>query len=76
MMLSYQYYIQGRSLVPDSDYDTICRYLLDNYDKITHEHKRFFTRQDLEAGTGYSVARDDYPNIVVYASEEMFKDLG
>lgn len=76
MMLSYQYYICDRSIVHDTDYDDICKYLLKHYDKITHEHKKFFTEEDLESGTGFQISQNDYPLIVVGASDIMLRTFG
>ena len=45
----------------DAEYDTICKRLHDEWDDIEHYHKHLINKEDLVAGTGYSLK---YPTIV------------
>ncbi|MGC3025864.1 DNA ligase LigA-related protein [Burkholderia sp. DN3021] len=65
LMSSYLYYEEGRSVLSDTEFDALCKELLERWDEITHRHKDLTTREDLEAGTGYAIK---YPSIVVGAA--------
>lgn len=72
---SYAYYCRFTSMLSDECFDKMCKYLLDNYDKIEHHHKHLVTKEMLAAGTGYNLREKDYPRIVVYSTEELMLDL-
>ena len=74
MVASYLYYIRYESVMEDSAYDDICKRLLECYDDITHEHKRFVSKEDLQAGTGFTLRQKDYPRIVVIVAEDWMRD--
>jgi NAD-dependent DNA ligase len=71
-MFSYAYYKENESLIPDSEYDQICRDLITNWDNITHWHKPLLNLESLKAGTGYDIAK--YPNRVVSAALSLIKE--
>ena len=75
LILSYAYYIEDESLVSDSEYDALCIRLLDKFDEIEHHHKHLISKDDLEAGTGFTLARRDYPSIVIGAAQHLKEDL-
>jgi|TARA_B110000908_G_scaffold172593_1_gene241095 NAD-dependent DNA ligase len=75
LILSYAYYIEDESLVSDSEYDALCIRLLDKFDEIEHHHKHLISKDDLEAGTGFALARRDYPSIVIGAAQHLKEDL-
>jgi hypothetical protein len=75
LILSYAYYIEDESLVSDSEYDALCVRLLDKFDEIEHHHKHLISKDDLEAGTGFALARRDYPSIVIGAAQHLKEDL-
>lgn len=52
---SYLYYGLDESVISDGEYDSICVRLLKEYDNITHIHKEFVHKENLEAGTGMHV---------------------
>ena len=72
LMFSYAYYKENESLIPDSEYDQICRDLITNWDNITHWHKPLLNLESLKAGTGYDIAK--YPNRVVSAALSLIKE--
>ncbi len=61
MMLSWLYYQHDISLVPDHDYDQLCKHIMLHWDELDHPHKRFIHLDDLKAGTGYALS--DYPEM-------------
>jgi NAD-dependent DNA ligase len=71
-MFSYAYYKENESLIPDSEYDQICRDLITNWDNITHWHKPLLNLESLKAGTGYDIEK--YPNRVVSAALSLIKE--
>ena len=72
LMFSYAYYKENESLIPDSEYDQICRDLITNWDNITHWHKPLLNLESLKAGTGYDIAK--YPNRVISAALSLIKE--
>lgn len=70
LMCSYQYYHRYTSLVSDSEYDMLAKSLLENwYDWQEHQHAYIVTKDDLQAGTLFTVRTEDYPMMIVQASE-------
>lgn len=70
LMASYLYYHEITSIMDDTEYDKLARYLLDNWDAWQdHQHAYLVTKDDLRAGTLYAIGRDDYPQMVVQASQ-------
>jgi hypothetical protein len=65
LLSSYLYYVEGRSILTDSEFDALCKELLERWDEVTHRHKHLTSREDLEAGTGYAI---QYPSIVIGAA--------
>jgi hypothetical protein len=52
---SYAYYKVHYTFIPDEKFDSICKLLLDNWDKFEHRFKHLISKDDLEAGTGYAI---------------------
>ena len=61
LMYSYLYYEKDSPIISDAEYDTICIRLDDEWDVIEHYHKHIIDKENLVAGTGYSLK---YPTIV------------
>ena len=70
LMFSYAYYKENESLIPDTEYDDICRELIEKWDTITHWHKPLLNLESLKAGTGYDIK---YPDRVIYAALALIK---
>lgn len=65
LMASYLYYHKDVSPpTSDTEFDTICKLALDKWDEIRHRHKKLIKRDDLRAGTLYSLPEHKYPLIV------------
>tara|TARA_B100000925_G_C21877385_1_gene416902 strand:- start:423 stop:689 length:267 start_codon:yes stop_codon:yes gene_type:complete len=61
LMLSYLYYEKNISLIPDTEFDELCKKLLDKFDEIKHMHKHLINKSSLEAGTGFDLK---YTNMI------------
>jgi NAD-dependent DNA ligase len=68
---SFLYYIEEDPVITDASYDKLCRMLLSNFDDINHRHKGLVTKEALRAGTGYHLAENDYPRIVIGAARHL-----
>lgn len=71
---SYAYYILDRPILNDNVFDGICRYALENWDSLEHQHKHLITKEDLENGSLYSLGMMDYPLIVKNSVENMLNE--
>ena len=70
LMYSYAYYKENESLISDTEYDDICKQIIDKWDNITHWHKSLLTLDALKAGTGYDI---EYPNRVISAAKTLIE---
>ena len=61
LMFSYLYYEKDINLITDSEFDALCKTLLEKYDGLTHMHKHLVTKTALSAGTGYDIK---YTNMI------------
>ena len=74
LMASYLYYIRYQSVMPDSEYDELAKYLLEHWDTFEHLHKHLVTPEDLKAGTLFRLRDEDYPLIVKGAADMWVRD--
>ena len=58
------YYQLGDSVIEDTEFDDLCHTILDHWDEINHPHKRFLTKEDMVAGTGFGLSFTDLPTVV------------
>ena len=70
LMYSYAYYKENESLISDTEYDDICKQIIEKWHSITHWHKSLLTLDTLKAGTGYDI---EYPNRVISAAKLLIK---
>tara|TARA_A100001201_G_scaffold69292_1_gene63996 strand:- start:149 stop:442 length:294 start_codon:yes stop_codon:yes gene_type:complete len=70
LMTSYLYYIKDESVIPDEVYDSLCKRLLDRWNKIEHFHKHLISKEALSAGTGFNMKETDYPERVKSAAKK------
>ena len=54
-MFSFLYYEKDINLIEDTEFDQMCKTLLDKYDDLEHMHKHLVSKGDLTAGTGYGI---------------------
>ena len=73
LMSSYLYY-KNLPVVPWSDvqFDMACKRLLLEWDDIDHIHKHLCSKEDLEAGTGFSI---DFPLQTQHAAMHWVESL-
>ena len=74
MMSSYIYYAASSFLespLDDTEYDALCKRLLDEWDDVDHPHKKLIDFNSLTAGTGFYLK--DYPTIVKNAAADWVK---
>ena len=71
LMLSYLYYVKNESLIDDTEFDIMCKDILNEWDDLTHWHKPLLKKANLEAGTGYDTK---YPHRVGSAAELLLKE--
>jgi len=72
LMSCYLYYKRNLNVLSDEQFDMLCLYLLETWDEITHPHKTLITKEDLEAGTGYSIR---YPYIIEHAANDWVRAM-
>ena len=63
-------YIKDESVIPDEVYDSLCKRLLDRWNKIEHFHKHLISKEALSAGTGFNMKETDYPERVKSAAKK------
>ena len=61
LMFSYLYYVKNISLIEDTEFDQMCKTLLEKLDGLTHMHKHLVKKENLTAGTGYDIV---YTNMI------------
>lgn len=71
IMSSYLYYVKDKQVLDDTDYDALCKRLLENWDDVKHPHKRRIRKGWLVAGTGYTMR---YTNMMKSAAEQWYMD--
>ncbi len=75
LMASYLYYVHDVPLLSDGMFDEICRYLLDHFDEIEHEHSHLIDPSMFTAGTGYSLEFQRFPTRTIAAAVTLADDL-
>jgi len=75
---SYMYYIMNADYSPmtDCQYDSLAKELLNNWDKLEHQHKHLVSKDDLSAGTLFMLNKEDYPRIVVNIANDLERTKG
>jgi len=71
---SYIYYHLDNSVIADSEYDQMAKYILEHYDELDHPHKHLISKDALEAGT-MLLREDEYPAIVRDTAKMVKKGL-
>lgn len=75
LQCSFCYYIKNESLMSDEAFDKMSKWMLDNYDSITHIHKAIVTKDMLKAGSGYNLKAEDYPSRIVNTADSLIRAL-
>lgn len=69
LIAAYAYYVEDNPIITDDCFDWLAKFLQDNWDSITHFHKKYITLDDLAAGTYLG----KYPSIVKGALSDIRK---
>ena len=48
-------------MIDDTEFDQMCKTLLEKYDEVEHMHKHLVKKENLTAGTGYDIK---YTNLI------------
>lgn len=75
LMASYLYYHKSESLFSDTYYDELAKDLLSNWDSIEHSHKYLIPKEDLIAGSLYSLKANDYPTFCKGAAMYLLAEI-
>lgn len=67
IMAAYAYYKEDDPIISDSAFDTLAEVIYENYDIIKHPHKKFLSKETLEAGTYLG----EYPRLAVDALKDL-----
>ncbi len=74
MISSYAYYRLGKRVMEDYCFDYLVQRLKEGcYDISDHYHKKYVTKEHLNAGTGFDI---EYPTIVKAATKLYMKEKG
>jgi len=65
----YLYYELNESIISDEDFDKLCVRLLANWPTQQSVYKKYISKNDLEAGTGFTLFYDHETNKRDYPSE-------
>ena len=72
LMSSYLYYELDKNVLSDSQFDYLCKKILDNWDNINHMHKHLIDKDNLKAGIGYGL---EYTNLIKGASLNWYEHM-
>ena len=72
LMFSYLYYEKDISLIADTEFDLLCKNLLEKYDGLKHMHKHLVNKESLTAGTGYDIK---YTNMIKSSAMRLNKEI-
>lgn len=70
LMAAYAYYKEDDPIISDHLFDYLATLILKNYDTIKHPHKKYITKEDLEAGTYLG----EYPRMAIDSLKLMRKN--
>lgn len=51
LMASYAYYVEDDPILTDNFFDNMGKRILENWEKITHFHKHYISKDELKAGS-------------------------
>lgn len=58
---SIRYYLFDQPVIPDNEFDDICKTLLQFWNQFDHKYKYLTDQSALSAGTGYHISYDNAP---------------
>ena len=63
LMSAWLYECKKESVLPDEVYDSLCRFIYDNWDIIEHRHKHLIDKDSLLV-TASQLPFDEFPRII------------
>ena len=72
LMSCYLYYEEDLHIISDTQFDAMCKELLERWPEVTHRHKYLITEEDLKAGTGFAI---QYPLMVIGAARAWYRSV-
>jgi len=65
LLHSLLYYHFDMNVIPDEEFDLICKEIMDNWDECSkHRHAGLLDEEALTAGSGYQIPLSAYPSII------------
>lgn len=61
LLASYCYYELDNPIMTDEEFDKLCKYILTNYDTLTHMHKHLVSIDNLKASSALGI---EYPLVI------------
>ena len=71
LMSSYLYYEHDKNVLDDTQFDYLCKKILDNWDNITHIHKHLLDKETLQTGSGYGIT---YTNMIMSSALKWYEE--
>ena len=71
LMASYAYYELGKTIMTDTEFDTLSELLRTHWDTVVHPHKELIDPSMLEATTGFNL---EYTNMIRFAAMDLIKE--
>lgn len=75
LLASFAYYHRDENILSDSLFDYLCSTALIDWDKITHRFKHLITKEDMKAGSCYSIKQEDYPYGIIRCLDQQMIEL-
>ncbi len=72
IMAAYAYYVEDNPLLTDGSFDRLATRLLENFDKVEHQHKEFIDKDALHAGSYLG----EYPTRIEDVVKQMRREYG
>ena len=72
----YYYRIGATPILSDTTFDSMCKWLYDNFDDVEHKYKDLIKRDDLAVGSLYSLKQEDYPHSLQVIAESLARGIG
>mgnify|MGYP003132468977 CR=1 FL=1 len=72
LMSCYLYYECDKNVLSDTQFDNLCKRLLDNWDSINHVHKHLIDKDALKCGSGYDI---QYTNLIKRSAIDWYETM-
>ena len=72
---SYLDYIMYEAVIPDYEYDALCRDMLNNFDLLESPYMHLIEEDALRAGTGYQIPASKYPEDIIAIAKKLIGEI-